>query len=218
MGFGNNTQSIYTSIMDGKIVRRHKEPNANTKTRQNKNGVTVHEEFHDHFSGFIKDITIKEHDIAGQPQKFLNIHMVDGELSVVIQTQLKGGYATAFFKLLPNVDFSKRTTIIPKMTMDGDKKSVTIFINQGKDALKHYHTRLTPNGMPDAKEVEFGGKKQWDYYPQLAFFLKELEEKHLPRLRKSAESLTETSRAEPADATVKSDGINSPEMEDDLPF
>lgn len=215
MGFGNNTQSIYTSIMDGKIVRRHKEPNANTKTRQNKNGVTVHEEFHDHFSGFIKDITIHDHEIAGKVQKFLNIHMVDGDLSVVIQTQLDGGYATAFFKILPNIDFSKRTTIIPKMSMDGDKKRTTIFVNQGKDALKHYHTRDNPNGLPQAKQVRFQGEDKWDYFDQLEFFLKQLNEVHLPRLKKV--DLASTTRNEPADATVKSDGINT-DLADDLPF
>ena len=57
MALGNSNSAIYLSVSDGKIVRRFKEPTAQSKARTNKMGNTVHEESYDYVEGMITGIT-----------------------------------------------------------------------------------------------------------------------------------------------------------------
>lgn len=216
MGLGNSSHSVFIGIVDGKISRRHQAPiEGVTKTRQTATGKTIHEEFFDHVSGFITDISTKDHKDFGS---FLVVSIVDGESKFSLEFSLDSGYATAFLKTLPNMDFSKRTTIIPKMSMEGDKKKVTVFINQGEKALKHYFSKDNPNGLPQMKSIIFKGKEQWDNTDQVKFFMNMLD-KLRPKIQAAAQKLSVTPQAIPANATVKTDEINDPSaFEDDLPF
>lgn len=223
MGLGNSSHSIYLGIVDGKIARRFKEPiQGVTKTRQTSTGKVVHEQLFDHLSGFITDISIvppkEEFKKYGDN---LVVRMVDGDESYTLQMQKDSGYAVAFFKILPNMDFLKRTTIIPNMKMESDKKKVTIFVNQGgTSALKHYYTRDTPNGMPELKKVMLRGEEVWDNFDLMKFFTDQLANVIKPRIAAAANKLPETPQGKPADASVKNEALSVTGVvyEDDLPF
>ncbi len=217
MGLGNSSHSIFVGIMDGKIVRRHQIATEGvTKTRTTKTGKVVHEEHFDHISGFITDIGKKSHETFGD---FLVISIVDGEQRFSLEFNIDSGYATAFFKILPNMDFAKRTTIIPSMKIVDDKKKVTIFINQSEKALKHYFTKDDPKGLPQMVKMTVKNKEIWDNTEQMKFFMKMLD-KALPKIHEAAKKFNVTPIAIPADATVKpdADDINSADYVDDLPF
>lgn len=217
MGLGNSSHAIFVGIMDGKIVRRHQAATEGvTKSRTTKTGKLVHEEHFDHLSGFITDVTKKSHETFGD---FLVISMVDGEQKFSLEFNIDSGYATAFFKIMPNMDFTKRTSIIPSMKVVDDKKKVTIFINQGEKALKHYFTKDDPKGLPEMKKMIVKNKEVWDNTDQMKFFMKMLE-KALPKIHDAARKFSSTPILIPADATVKPepDNINNDDYMDDLPF
>jgi hypothetical protein len=216
MGLGNSTRKNYLSIVDGKIAKRFKEPVPGvTTTRTTNTGKVIHEQYFDHLSGFITDIKKTTHETFGD---FLNIEVVDGEESFMIQCNFDSGYSTAFFKTLPNVDFSSRLTIIPSMKMEGDKKKVTLFVSQNGKALKHAYTKDNPNGMPLMEKKIVRGKEMWDNWEMMKFFLDNLENNIIPKLQKAAGSLPSAPQAKPADERPKIDTINSDQYDDDLPF
>lgn len=223
MGLGNSSRATYINIVDGKLARRYKvEIAGKTKSRTTSTGKLVHEEFFDHVSGFIQDVQ----KIPNKDPKFgdqLIIIMVDGEERYILQTHVDGGYGRAFMKLLPNVDFSKRTTIIPSMKIeDGGHKKVTMFIQQQgvATALKHYFTFNDPKGMPPATSREWKGKTEYDYTAQINFLFEYFEKNLRPKLVGAAAALPSTPQSTPADGTVKKETfITDIEYEaDDLPF
>jgi hypothetical protein len=218
MGLGNSSHAQYLSVVDGKIARRFKTPTNDTKQRTTSTGKIVYEQFYDHVSGFIKKVSIVNHKDFGD---FINIEMVDGEERFILQTNWDGGYSVAFMKVLPNMDFTKRTTIIPSMKMENDKKKVTIFINQGDKALKHFYTKDNPNGLPEMVKVQYRGKEQWDNTNMMKFFKDYLENVAAPKIAKAAGELPSIPQGKSADATISAKtfvGAENQEMEDDLPF
>jgi hypothetical protein len=224
MGLGNSTHAIYLQIVNGKIARRYKAPVPGITTdRKTTTGNIIHEQYFDHVSGFIN--TIKIHPPKVGFEKFghtLEIGIVDGDDQFVLQTQRDGGYAVAFFKMLPNLDFSKRTTIIPSMKMENEKKKVTIFINQGgSGAVKHAFTKDNPGDMPPLKKVMLRGEEQWDNFDQMEFFTDMLNKKILPRLLQASSKLNLASADVPADnvTPAKTVTLNASDIEyEDLPF
>lgn len=224
MGLGNSTRSIYLQIVDGKIARRRQAPiDGVTKTRQTSTGKLVHEELFDHVSGYIKDIKILPPKAGFE--KFgdtLSFDIVDGDESYILQTQKDGGYSTAFFRMMMNIDFTKRTTIIPSMKMENEKKKVTMFINQAgvTGAIKHFFTKDNPQGMPGLVKVVIRGKEEWDNTDMMKFFIRVLNEKVMPKLHAAAKLLPDLPAEKKADETVDKSAlsISDAEMEDDLPF
>lgn len=217
MGLGNSSRKNYLSIVDGKIAKRFKDSiPGTTTTRTTNTGKVINEQYFDYVSGFITDIRKTTHETFGE---FLCIDLVDGEDSYTLQCNFDSGYSTAFFKTLPNVDFSKRTTIIPSMKMENDKKKVTVFINQGEKALKHAYTKDNPNGMPPMVKVTFKGKDQWDNTELMNFFLETLEKVIRPRINKAAGNLNLQPQDKPADARpkIETSGLDD-QYVDDLPF
>lgn len=227
MGLGNSTHAIYLQIVDGKIARRRPAPIAGvTKERQTSTGKIVYEEIFDHVSGFITDIQIVP---AKQGfEKFgdsLVVKIVDGEESFMLQMQKDGGYATTLFRILPNIDFAKRTTIIPNMKMDGEKKKVTLFVNQAgvTGSIKHYFTKDNPNGMPGLVKVTIRGKEEWDNTDMMKFFTDILNNKIIPKIHNAAKSLPSLPGKmadETADKKVDNSALSVTDAEyvDDLPF
>lgn len=220
MGLGNSQHAIYLNIVDGKIARRYKVAMEGiTKTRQTSTGKLVHEQFFDHVSGYITNIGQKEHKEYGI---FLEIEIVDGEERFILQTQIDGGYGRAFLKLLPNVDFSLRTTLIPSMKVEDDKKKVTLFITQKgvSGAVKHFFTFENNKGMPPGNKTRYKGKDVFDYTDQIEFLWKFFETNVRPKMKGSAQKLNNQAQDKPADTRIDKSAltVSDAEMEDDLPF
>lgn len=223
MGLGNSSHAVYLSIVDGKIARRFKTAMEGLTTqRTTGTGKVVHEQFFDHLSGFITNIEKKTHKEFGD---FINITVVDGEDRFQVQTNIDGGYGRAFLKMLPNIDFGLRTTIIPSMKMEEDKKKVTMFVTQKgvTGAVKHFFTFENAKGMPPGVKTRYKGKEVYDYTDQINFLWEFFEQRIKPTMNMAAKKLPDQPQDKPADATTKANnGVFSQSdaqyEEDDLPF
>lgn len=182
MGLEKNERATYLSIGDGKITKRVKEPTEGSVSRTTKENKIVHEEIYDSVSGIITNITVKEHDSYG---KFWNVSITDGEDKYILQMNYSGGYSSAFLKQLPNVDFSKRVHISPSMKKEGDKKKVTLFINQNKQALKHYFTKDNPGELPQMVQKKVKGQMIWDDSDMMEFLENLVTNEILPKIREA---------------------------------
>lgn len=173
------SHAAFYSITDGRICRTFKAATAKSIERVNKMGKIVHEEFCNALSGRITAITTKDHPDYG---KFWLITLVDGDWSGVVQIKYSSGYASAFLKLLPNVNLSKDVTIQPKMVVDGDKKKASLFIMQESVPLKHFYTKDNPNGLPQMKKLRVKGKDTWDDTEMMEFLEKMVFTEVVPKL------------------------------------
>ncbi len=183
MGAINESNAIYLNISNGKISRRILQPTKTSITRITKEGKTVHEEMYKGWEGFIEAITVREHKEFG---KFWNITLKDetGEEAIVTMNY-SGGYASAFLKTLPNVDLSKKVQLIPKLTVEGDKKKSTLFVLQEGIPLKRFYNLEEKNGLPELQKIKIKGKLTYDDSDMMAFLENMINEKILPKLKKT---------------------------------
>jgi hypothetical protein len=182
MALEKNNNTTFLSIGDGKITKRVKEPTDISQSRTLKNGNTIHEEIYDGVSGMIIGIKTHEHPAYG---KFWNIVIQDGEETYTLQMNYSGGYASAFLKTLPNVVLTKRVRFSPSMKIEGDKKKVTLFIQQDGKALKHFYTKDNPNDLPPMVQKKVKGKQIWDDSDMMEFLEQMVNEKIVPQLGNS---------------------------------
>lgn len=181
MAAGNNSNAIYYSIANGKICRQVKSESAHSVTRVNKNGKTVHEEFYDFLDGVITDIQTKDNEFG----KFWMITLQDIDSTQILQMNYSSGYSAAFLKMLPNVDLNSKVKITPKITMEGEKKKTSLFINQHGIAIKWFFTKDDPAGLPPLQQKKVKGKVVWDDSDTMEFLEKMVNEKIKPFLKGS---------------------------------
>lgn len=187
MGAVHQSNAIYLGISEGKISRRVAQPTDISKERINKEGKVVHEEFYKGWKGRIVDIQTKENDYG--KQWLVTLEDEDGK--AILQMPYSSGYSAAFLKALPNVDLSSEVLLTPKLTIEGDKKKTTLFINQHGKAVKWYYTKDNPNGLPELKQIKVKGKITWDDSETMEF----LEAMVKDLLAKPAESKQEEEEA-----------------------
>ncbi|NDD55070.1 hypothetical protein EBZ39_14605 [bacterium] len=179
---GNKDSIIYLAVADGKIVRRVKEPTANSRQRTTKEGKTVHEELYDYATGLITDITTRENDFG----KFWNVVMTDGSNTYVLQFKYSGGNATSFLKSIPNADVTKRITIMPKMQTVGDKKRASLVLIQDNQAIRWKWTKDNPGDVPQLRKIKVKGIEQWDDSDMMDYLERYLMQHVKTKLAKSA--------------------------------
>jgi len=182
MALGNSSSSIYLSIADGKIVRRFKEPTANSKQRTSKTGKIVHEESYDFVSGIITDISTKDSEYG----KFWNVRLQDGADTYVLQFQYSGGNASSFLKAIPNADLGKEIKIKPRVEMNGDKKRTTVMLIQDDTIIRWKWTKDNPGDLPSLKKVKVKGVEQWDDSDMMEALEAYIDEHVKPKLQSSA--------------------------------
>lgn len=182
MGLQSNSGGgnvVFLSITNGKLVRQFKQPTDKSVKRTNKVGKEVHEEFYDSLSGFITDIKTKESEYG----KFWVISLKDGSTTYNLETKYSSGYAVSFLKALPNVSFSEVVTLTPKLTIDGDKKSSVLFINQNGVGLKHYWTKADPKQLPQLKQIKVKGVATWDDTERMEYLEDYVKSNILPLIK-----------------------------------
>ena len=165
MGAIQSNSAIYLSISDGKICRRVQSPTETSKERTTKEGKIVHEEHYKGWTGFIKNV--KVHD--GEYGKRWMVEIQDENGTAYLQFNYSSGYAASFLKALPNVDLKRAVAITPNVTMVGDKKRTTIFLNQDNQPLKWFYTKDNPNGLPPMQKIKIKGVESWDDSEMLEF-------------------------------------------------
>lgn len=179
MALGNNSQGIFLEISNGKICKKVSAPTKSSVQRTNKNGKVVNEEFYDHVEGQITDIKTREHEEYG---KSWVVTLVDGDETYKLQMKYSSGYSSAFLKCLPNVNLADPIRIIPKMTVEGEKKKTSLFVIQHGKPLTHFYTKDNPNGLPPMKKVKVKGKETWDDTDMMEFFENMVKNDIVPNL------------------------------------
>jgi hypothetical protein len=209
MGLDNRSEGKYITILDGKFCIRVKEGDEGAVKRTNKLGKVVWEKFYDKFTG--KLVSIKVTD--GTYGKSWNFGFRDSGDLYTLQLSYSNSFATAFLKMLPNIDLTKEMTVSPSVKeVDGKKKS-SLFVNQDGVAIKHAYTMEKPNGLPPMEEKMVKGQKVWDDTARIEFLHAMVTKDILPKLNQQV-----------ADAGVTAPTGNEteyPEEEinpDDIPF
>jgi hypothetical protein len=204
MGAILETNAIFLSIADGKISRRVKSPTETSVQRTTKEGKVVNEEIYKGWSGRITDVKTKDHDQYG---KFWMVTLADENGEAILQMNYSSGYASAFLKTLPNVDFTQDVNIVPNMKIEGDKKKTTLFITQNGTPLKHFWNKENPGELPQMVQKKVKGKLTWDDSDMMEYLERYVTEKVLPKLKN-------TKASAPAPVAAGEDE----EPADDLPF
>ena len=181
MGLQSNQSSngVFLSITNGKLVRQFKQPTDKSVSRVNKVGKEVHEEFYDSLTGFISDIKTKESDYG----KFWVVSVKDDKHTYFLEMKYSSGYAVSFLKALPNVSFSELVTLTPKLTIDGDKKSSVVFINQNGVGLKHFWNKANPGELPQLKQIKVKGVSTWDDTERMEYLEEYVKSNILPMIK-----------------------------------
>jgi hypothetical protein len=181
MGLQSNQSGngVFLSITNGKLVRQYKQPTDKSVSRVNKVGKEVHEEFYDSLTGFISDIKTKESDYG----KFWVVSVKDDKHTYFLEMKYSSGYAVSFLKALPNVSFSELVTLTPKLTIDGDKKSSVVFINQNGVGLKHFWNKANPGELPSLKQIKVKGVTTWDDTDRMEYLEEYVKNSILPLIK-----------------------------------
>lgn len=164
---------IFLTISDGKLAQQHQNPTEGvTVTRVNKNGKTIHEEFHKSLTGKIKNIKSKDTPFG----MVWELTMTDEGQDYVISWQYSSRYTNNFFRALPNVSLGKELKFSPWMMKDKQdptKKVVGITLYQDgweKDKVPFKYNKGDGGDMPDMVQRKKAGKLTWDDSDQLEFF------------------------------------------------
>lgn len=210
MGLNTRDEGHYITILGGKFCQRVPEGAPGSKSRVNKMGKTVHERFYDNFTGKLVDIKTQD----GEYGKSWIFSFVDKGAVYNLQLSYSNSFATAFLKMLPNVDLTKEMKVSPSTKeVDGKNKS-SLFINQDGQPVKHAYTRENPNGMPDMEEVTVKGQKVWDDTKRIEFLYNMVATKIIPQLKKVAPPVTTNPGQEAMDELDSDLEINV----EDIPF
>lgn len=187
MGLENREGGNFITILNGKFCQRVQENIPGAVQRVNKLGKTVHEKFYDSFTA--KLVGIRTQD--GSYGKNWLFDFKDSKEVYHLQLSYSNSFATAFLKMLPNIDLTKEMKLSPSVKeVDGKNKS-SLFVNQDGNAIKHAFTREKPNGMPDLKQITIKGQLMWDDTDRIEFLHAMVEKDIIPKLPKN--EITETS-------------------------
>ncbi len=178
MGFQNHQGGKYTTIYQGKFSESVPENTTGSTTRVNKNGKTVHEMYHDSFTG--KLVGIKTQD--GAYGKNWLFSFKDKEETYNLQLGYSNNYAVSILKMLPNIDLSKEMKVSPKSEEKDGKIQTSLFINQDGKPVKHAFTKDNPNGIPQWEQITVKGVPTWDSTKQLLFLENMVMTKIVPQL------------------------------------
>ena len=214
MGFSNKQDGNFVTILGGRFCIRVPEGTPGAVTRKNKVGKTVHEIFHDSFTG--KLIGIKVQD--GEYGKSWIFSFRDSGEVYHLQLSYSNSFATALLKMLPNVDLTKEFKVSPSTKeVDGQKKS-SLFINQSGVSVKHAFTREHPNGMPDMEQVTVKGQQVWDDTKRIEFLYNMVATTIIPKLEGVPESAQAPATTD-ADKQFDNFGKGAEEIDgEDVPF
>ena len=185
-----NNYSI--SAGKGKLYLKEKQPTAGyIEVSYGTEGKTTFHKYEDSIKGFPKSLEVKEITYEGKTLKFLELTLIDGEVSNKVSTSLKnakGNYTDevkALLSALNGLDLGEEVTLTTKATTTTGKngkeyKNLNIYIN--------YVNRLGENGkglgtgfiaygdIPAPTEKLVAGDKVWDWSPQTEFFYSKLGE------------------------------------------
>lgn len=198
MGLENRGEGgNFITILGGKFCQRVPKGTEGAVERVNKLSKTVYEKFYDSFTAKLVGIRTQESTQYGKSWLF---DFQDGAEIYHLQLSYSNSFATAFLKMLPNVDLSQEMKVSPSVKMEGDKQKSSLFINQGGVPIKHAYTKDVPNGMPDMEQVTVKGSLVWDDTKRLVFLQNMVDTLIIPKLPKQTVTPSTTAPASGIDA------------------
>jgi hypothetical protein len=207
MALENREGGNFITILNGKFCQRVQEGVAGSVQRVNKLGKTVYEKFYDSFTA--KLIGIRTQDGA-YGKNWVFDFQDKGEI-YHLNLSYSNSFATAFLKMLPNLDLTKEMKLSPSTKeVDGKNKS-SLFINQDGLTVKHAYTRENPNGMPDLKQITIKGQLMWDDTERIEFLHAMVERDIIPKLPKREVSETNSGSSNLDDFTAELKGESKEE-------
>jgi hypothetical protein len=224
----------------GKLYLKEKQPTQGyEEVSYGTEGKKTYHQYHDSIKGMPKYFDVKEVQYDGKTLKFMELSLVDGDVSNKVSVPLKntkGGYtdeARALLSALVGMDLNEEVTLSTKTTTTTGKngkeyKNLNIYINyvnrlgdNGKGASTGF---ISYNEIPAPIEKIVAGDKTWDWTPQTEFFYGKLQEVQAkfqngqtasqPQVNAEAPKIPVAS---PAEAFEPATNVNKKEH-DDLPF
>ncbi len=212
MALENREPGNFITILGGRFCQRVIKDTPGAVRRINKVGKEVWEKFYTSFTG--KLVGIKTQD--GEYGKSWIFSFKDKEDVYHLQLSYSNSFATAFLKMLPNVDLTKEMKVSPSTKeVDGKNKS-SLFINQDGKPIKHAYTKDNPNGMPNMEQVTVKGQLVWDDTKRIAFLYDMVAKDIIPQLEKIGGQNSVVSGSDKG-----MDSFDAPEGDinpDDVPF
>lgn len=178
MGLENREGGNYITILQGKFCQRVPEGTVGAIQRTNKLGNVVWEKFYDSFEA--KLVGVRTQD--GAYGKSWMFDFQDNEEVYHLQLSFSNSFATAFLKMLPNIDVTKKMKLQPSVKLIDGKNKSSLFVNQNGASIKHAFTRDNPNGLPPMEQVTIKGVQVWDDTAQLEFLQNMVMTTIVPRL------------------------------------
>ena len=196
MSLENRQSGQFITILNGKFCQRVQEGTEGSEQRTNKLGKTVWEKFYTSFTGKLVDIKTQD----GTYGKSWVFSFKDTGEVYHLQLSYSNSFATAFLKMLPNLDLTKEMKLSPSVKQVDGKNKSSLFINQNGVPVKHAYTKDNPNGMPDMEQITVKGVPVWDDTKRLEFLQNMVDTLILPKLEGSA--VVEESSKSPLDTLV----------------
>jgi len=180
MGLGNHEGGKFITIFNGKFTQRVPESTEGAVQRTNKDNKVVFEKYYDNFTGKLVGISTRESSYGKQW-----LFAFKDELEVYnLALSYSSGFASAFLKMLPNIDITKEMLVSPSVEeVDGKKKS-SLFVKQSGAWIKSAFTKDNPNGLPKWKQVTVKGQLVWDDSEAMAFLEEMVKRDIIPKLPK----------------------------------
>ena len=228
----------------GKLYLKEKQPTAGfEEVTYGTEGKKTYHQYYDNIKGIPKYFDVKEVQYDGKTLKFMELTLVDGDISNKVSVPLKNiknGYtdeSRALLSALVNMDLGEEVTLSTKSTTTTGKngkdyKNLNIYIN--------YVNRLGDNGkglstgfipytdIPAPLEKIVAGDKTWDWTPQTEFFYTKLQEvqakfQNVPKdtneqSQKKAETTKNAVPTATAEQAFEMTANHKEEEHDDLPF
>ena len=225
----------------GKLYLKEKQPTQGyEEVSYGTEGKKTYHQYHDSIKGMPKYFDVKEVQYDGKTLKFMELSLVDGDVSNKVSVPLKntkGGYtdeARALLSALVGMDLNEEVTLSTKTTTTTGKngkeyKNLNIYINyvnrlgeNGKGASTGF---IPYNEIPAPIEKIVAGDKTWDWSPQTEFFYGKLQEVQAkfqngqtvsqPQVNTEAPRIPVTS---PSEAFEPATNVNTNPNVDPLPF
>lgn len=216
MGLQNREAGNFITILGGKFSIRVPEGTKDSKERVNKLGKTVHEKFYDSFTAKLVGIKTQESPYG----KNWLFAFKDGAEVYNLQLSYSNSFATAFLKMLPNIDVTKEMKLQPvAKEVDGKMKS-SLFVSQEGVTIKHAYTKDKPNGLPQMEQISVKGQLVWDDTKRLEFLHAMVDKDILPKLPQQSEvaEVKEEKGGMTIDDVFGPDDKKSGEEDDELGF
>ena len=176
----------------GKLYLKEKQPTQGyEEVTYGTEGKKTYHQYHDSIKGVPKYFDVKEVQHDGKTLKFMELSLIDGEVSNKVSVPLKntkGGYtdeSRALISALNGLDLGEEVMLTVKSTTTTGKngkeyKNLNIYINYinrlGENG-KGLGTGYIPyNDIPSPIEKIVAGDKTWDWSPQTEFFYIKLGE------------------------------------------